>query len=147
MEKWQYPISELAWPSSRRWCKLNLGALRGQFKSRHFPKGETIFLLFIEMSCNNWYETTWTTLLDDTFGQHFWTTLLDNTFGQHFWMIIWIFDYLLNRIRLDLDSDKFYWIQKIPKLWHLVFHTPNIIWPREIELVKLDCITTVTLNK
>ena len=68
------------------------------------------------MSCNNWYETTWTTLLDNTFGQHFWTTLLDNTFGQRFWMIIWIFDYLLNRIRLDLDSDKFYWIQKIPKL-------------------------------
>ena len=58
--------------------------------------------------------------------------------------MIWIYYYLLNGFRLDLQH-----------LVHLVFHTQNMVfhtlnmvfyasniaWLREIELAKLDCIT------
>ena len=63
----QYLISRLARPSNtidifRRWCKLNFGPLRDQVKVRH---KEIILLLFIQISWNNWHETTGTILLDD----------------------------------------------------------------------------------
>ena len=41
---------------------LNFGPLRGQVKDRY---DEIIFLLFIQISWNNWQETTWVTLLNN----------------------------------------------------------------------------------
>ena len=48
----------------RRWCKLNFGLLRDHVKSHHITaillkdrRKETIFLLFIHISCNNWLVT------------------------------------------------------------------------------------------
>ena len=120
---------------SCRWCKLNFGPLRGQVNSRHFHERM------------------------DARRQHFY--ILYEFLGitgrkrlvQPFWIIIWIYYYLLNGIRLDLDLDNSCWIRKIPSFattnninicfhtQNMVFHAPNIAWPRKIELPKLDCIT------
>ena len=51
--------------------------MRDQVKPRHFSDKDrrkgTVFLLFIQISWNNWQETTWTTLLDNDY------TRLDNS--------------------------------------------------------------------
>ena len=63
--------------------------------------------------------------------------------------MIWIYCYLLNGIRINLDLDSSCWIQKMPNLTtltfvyshtNMVFHAPSIASPREIKLTKLDCI-------
>ena len=64
-------------------------------------------------------------------------------FQQHFWIMIWIYYHLLNQIILDLDLVNSYCIQKIPNFAtnNIWFFTDHIIWSKEIELTKLDCIT------
>ena len=65
----------------------------------NFRHGETLFLLFIEIS----------------------RIIGRKQLGQSFWIIMCIYDYHLNGIELDLDLDNSCWIQKIPK-----FTTNNI---------------------
>ena len=54
---------------SRRPYKVNFGPLRSHVKSHHFPErytwGDNIFTFFIQISWNNWQETTWATFLDN----------------------------------------------------------------------------------
>ena len=54
---------------SHRWCKLNFGPLRSHVKSHHFPERIDVriqyFYFFVQISGNNWQETTWKTLLDN----------------------------------------------------------------------------------
>ena len=63
--------------------------------------------------------------------------------GQPFWSKVLIC--FFNRIRSDLDLDNPHWIQRIPNfatdninIWSITNYT---FWPKEIKLVKLDCIT------
>ena len=49
-------------------------------------------------------------------------------------VMIWIYHYLLNRIRLDLDLDNSCWIQKIYFCKYNIFLYITIDCPREIEL-------------
>ena len=90
---------------------------------------KAMFLLFIEISWNHWKKMIWTTLLGKCR----------------------IYYYLLNRTRLGLALNKTFWIQKIPKLYfkqhqHVLFHTPNTVGPREIELAKFDCINNCSID-
>ena len=60
--------------------------------------------------------------------------------------MIWIYYYLLNGIWSDLELDNSCWMRKIPNFATnniniMVFHIARIVWPREIEIAKLDCIT------
>ena len=77
-----------------RWCKLNLGLLRGHVKSCHFPERiDTrrqylwFFYKFLGIIGRKWL-------------------------GQPFRIMNWVYYYLLNRIRLDLDLDNSCWIWK-----------------------------------
>ena len=92
---------------SRRWCKLNFGPLRDRVKSRHFSER-------IEPRRQYFYSS-----------YKFLFIIIDRKrLGQQFWMKIWIYCYLLNGIRLELDLDNFCWIQEIPN-----FATNNMnIW-------------------
>ena len=60
--------------------------------------------------------------------------------------MIWIYYYLLNGIWSDLELDNSCWMRKIPNFATnniniMVFHIARIVWPREIEIAKLDYIT------
>ena len=95
---------------SRKWCKLNLGLLRGLVKSRHFPERIDARRQYIQIYRNNWQKAPWAT----------------------FWIMIWIYYYLLNGIRLDLDLDNSCWIRKIPNFATssiniFIFYTPHIV--------------------
>ena len=83
---------------SCRWCKLNFRPFRGQVKSLHFSerrnaKRQRFYFLYKFLEING-----------------------TKRLGQPFWIIIWIYYYLLNRIRLNLELDNSCWVQKIPKL-------------------------------
>ena len=71
--------------------------------------------LFIQISWNNWQQTTWATILNND---------LDLSFKR-------------NQIRLRL--------RKLVNIWFFTyqtcfFHIPNIVLSREIEIAKLACI-------
>ena len=86
-----------------------------------YRREETIFLLNIQISWNIWKETISTTLLDNDLD-------LLSPFKP-------------NYIRLGLVNS--HCIQKIPNFAtnNIWFFTDHIIWSKEIELTKLDCIT------
>ena len=93
--KWTYSIPDFGVSTAivniidifHRRCKLNFGPLRGQVKSRHFPE-----------RINAWRQYFY-------FLYKFLGIVGRNRRGQHFWMMIRIYYYLLNGIRLDLDLD------------------------------------------
>ena len=75
--------------------KLNFGPLRSQVKSRYFPE---------KMVARRYYIY---------FLYKYLGIIGRKRLGQPFRMIICIYHYLLNKTRLDLDLDNFYWIRKI----------------------------------
>ena len=91
----QYPISDSTTilniiDISRRWCKPNFGPLRAQVKSRHFPeridaRKQYFYFLYIFLGI-----------------------IGRKRLGQPFCMIIWIYHYLLDGVRLDLDLEKYF---------------------------------------
>ena len=83
---------------SSRWCKLNFGQLRGQIKSCHYPERRGTRRQYFY------------------FLYKFLGLIGTKRLGQPFWIMIWIYYYLLNGIRLDLDLGNSCWIRKIPKL-------------------------------
>ena len=103
------------------WCKLNIASLWVHVKSCHIPER-------IDPRRHYFY-----------FLYKFLMTIGRTWLGQPFWIMIWV----LNGIRLGLDLDTSSWIRKyvnlLQKTLTLAFHTPNIAWPREIELANLDC--------
>ena len=78
----------------RRWCKLNFRPLPGLAKSGHFPK---------RIDARRQYFYFWYKHLG-IFGRKW--------LAQPFPIMIWIYYYLLNGIRLDLGLDNSSWIQK-----------------------------------
>ena len=69
------------------------GSLSLDLYEASFRQGETLFLLFIEIS----------------------RIMGRKQLGQFFWIIMCIYYYRLNGIELVLDLDNSCWIQKIPK--------------------------------
>ena len=88
--------------------------MQGQVKSRHFPE--------IIDARKQYFD-----FLDKFLG-----IIGRERVGEPFWVMIWIYYYLLNGIRLDLDLDNSCWLRKIPnfvtnKIEILVSHTPYIV--------------------
>ena len=112
----------------RRCCKLNFGPLRGHVKSCHFPERiEPKRQIF-------------------TFLYTFLGIIGRKGLGQPFWIIIWVFYYLKNGIRLELGLNISCWIRTYLTLLQTIFtfrffYLPNIAWPRKIKLANLDFIT------
>ena len=110
----------------RRCCKLNFGPLRGHVKSCHFPERieprRLYFYFFIKISCHNWR----------------------NDFGRPFWIMIWVYYYLLNGIKLDLGLDNAFWIWKYLTLPQttVIFHFSHTKQP---DLRKLNLLILIAL--
>ena len=112
---------------SRRRCKPKFRPLRGQVKSRHPPER-------IDLRRQCFYHL------------YKYLEIIDRKLGQPFWIMLCICYYIFNKIILDLDLDNSYWIRKTPNFATnniniLCFYKPHIIWPRKVELAKVDCIT------
>ena len=83
---------------------------RGQAKARHLPER-------LDVRRKYFY-----------FPHKFLGTIGRKRFGQALWIMIWIYYYLLNGIRLALNLDNSYWIRKISnfatnKIWFFTHHT------------------------
>ena len=85
---------------SRRWCKLNFGHLWSHVKSRYFSEKID--------SRRQYFYLFYTNFLEKSISK--------KRLGLPFWIMIWLYYYLLNRIRLDLDVDKSCWIPKTPNI-------------------------------
>ena len=81
---------------SRSWCKLNFGPLREQVKSHNFPER-------IDTRRHYFY-----------FLYKFIRIIGRKRLRKPFNIMIWIYYYLLNGIKLALDLDNSCWIQIIP---------------------------------
>ena len=104
---------------SRSWCKLNFGPLRGQAKSHDFPER-------IDATRQYFY-----------FLYKYLGIIGRKRLGQPFWIMNWVYYYLLNRIRSDLDLDNFAEYEKYLTL----LRTTLIFW-----FFKFDCITNCITN-
>ena len=94
-----FGVSRAIWNTtdiSSGWYKLNFGLLRDQVKSSYFLE---------RIDARRQYFCFFKKL----FG------IIDRKrLGQPFWIMIWIYHYLLNQIKLGLDLDNPCWIREIP---------------------------------
>lgn len=103
---------------SHRWCKLNFGTLQGPVKSRYI-------LERIDARRHYFY-----------FLHEFRRINGRKRLEQTFWLMIWIYYYLPNGIRLNMDRENSCWIGNMPN-----FATNKInIW-FFLPTIKRGCIT------
>ena len=70
---------------SLKWCKLSFVHLRGQVKAHHFPERTNVRRQYF------------------SFPYKFLGIIGRKRLEQPFWIMVWIYYFLLNGIRLDLD--------------------------------------------
>ena len=103
---------------SRRWCKLSCRPMREQVKSSHFSEWVRARRPYFQ------------------FLYKFIGIISYKQLGQLFWKLIWIYCYLLNRIRLDLElhhSNLTDFATNNSNVWFFKHHTLS-------DLEKLDLI-------